>query len=268
VNPLEALPLEDVQSLPDHRQVPIDEVGISGLRYPILLTDGVTEPQRTIASVSMNVDLAEEVRGTHMSRFVEVLDAHAGAIGPATLPSVVTSLRDQLGSRHARISIRFPYFRERTAPVSGLGAAVDYDGYLGAEANGRGVELELGVRAPVTSLCPCSKEISDYGAHSQRGYVELSVRCSPELPPSLDELIDTAEAAASAPIRALLKRPDERYVTMQAYDKPAFVEDIARDIALALREDARLDAFAVQVTNQESIHTHDAVAVVRWRREA
>lgn len=267
MNPLEALSLEDTQSLRDERQVPIDEVGIANLRYPILLTDGVSEPQRTVASVSMHVDLAEDLRGTHMSRFVEALEANAGAIGPATLPGIVAELRDRLDSARARIALEFPYFRARTAPVSGLGAAVDYDGYLAAESNGRGPDLQLGVKVPVTSLCPCSKEISDYGAHNQRGYVELRVRCSPESPLSLDELIDVAESAASAPIHSLLKRPDERHVTMQAYDSPAFVEDIARDVALELREDDRVEAYTVQVTNQESIHAHEAVAVVRWRRD-
>jgi GTP cyclohydrolase I len=268
VNPLEAPSLEDLQNLRDERQVPIEEVGITNLRYPILLTDGVSEPQRTVASVSMHVDLAEDVRGTHMSRFVEALEANAGRIGPATLPAIVAELRGRLGGGRARIALEFPYFRARNAPVSGLGAAVDYDGYLAAESNGHGPDLHLGVRVPVTSLCPCSKEISDYGAHNQRGYVELRVCCSPESPLSLDELIHTAESAASAPIHSLLKRPDERHVTMQAYDSPAFVEDIARDVALALREDARIDAYTVQVTNHESIHTHDAVAVVRWRRNA
>lgn len=268
MNALEAPSLEDIQDRHDARGVPIDEVGIAGLRYPILLTDGVNEPQRTVANVSMQVDLADDLRGTHMSRFVETLEANADAIGPATLPRIVAGLRDRLASDRARIVIEFPYFRTRTAPVSGLTAAVDYDGYLAAEVNGRGPQLELGVRVPVTSLCPCSKEISDYGAHNQRGHVELRARCSTKSPPSLDELIDAAEAAASAPVHSLLKRPDERHVTMQAYDRPAFVEDIARDVALVLREDRRVEAFAVRVTNHESIHTHDAVAVVRWQRDA
>jgi MptA/FolE2 family GTP cyclohydrolase len=162
--------------------------------------------------------------------------------------------------------LEFPYFLERSTPISGLRSVNDYEGRLVAEVNGPRSQLEVGVRVPVASLCPCSKEISDYGAHNQRGYVDLDVRCSSEHPVWLQDLVEVAEGCGSAPIYTLLKRVDERHVTMEAYDNPAFVEDIARDAALALRGDGRVEAFTVRVANQESIHNHEAVARIRWER--
>jgi GTP cyclohydrolase I len=266
VNPLQAASLEDVQTLPDEREVQIDQVGVSDLRYPILVVDRTGFSQRTISTVEMDVDLNADVRGTHMSRFVEVLDAHAGEISVATVPKVAVAIRDRLDSECARVAFRFPYFLERSAPISELSSLTEFFGELRASTRGNVTISEVGVRVALTSLCPCSKEISDYGAHSQRGYVDMSVRCADGAQVWLEDLIEVGEECGSAPVRPLLKRVDERYLTMQAYDNPAFVEDIVRDAAVALRDDRRVAAFRIQATNQESIHHHSAVARVRWER--
>jgi GTP cyclohydrolase FolE2 len=218
----------------------------------------------------MVVELDERTRGTHMSRFVEVLDAHAVALNPSSLRVMVASVRERLATDRARVSLRFPYFLRRRAPVSGMEGMVRYEGRVGAIAGRDGTEIRVGVQVPITSLCPCSKEISDYGAHNQRGYVEIEV-VSPWSAGEasgiwLDDLIGVAEAAGSAPIYSLLKRSDEREVTMQAYDNPAFVEDIVRDVVVSLRDDVRVAQARVKVTNQESIHDHSAIAEVQWSR--
>jgi GTP cyclohydrolase I len=261
VNPL------DVQSLADERGVAIDEIGISGLRLPVRIAREGATPQSTVAEVAMNVDLDATTKGTHMSRFVEVFTEHDDALDVRVLGAIAQELRRRLDSRRAGVALSFPYFLERAAPVTGSAALVEYRGALRAEADA-GLTLSVGARVPVASLCPCSKEISDYGAHNQRGYVEIDVDCRGGDAIAIDELVAIAEAAASAPLYSLLKRPDERFVTMRAYEKPAFVEDIARDVALAVRDDQRVERFAVTVTNLESIHAHDAVATVRRRRSS
>lgn len=266
MNPVEAPLLGDVQGLPDDREVAIDAVGIGSLRYPVIVSDRDGQAQRTVASADMDVDLSAAVKGTHMSRFVEVLDGHAGEVGAGRMMAIASELRSRLGSRRARIALTFPYFLERAAPVSELRAMGDYEGHLLGETYTDSARLEVGVRVPVKSLCPCSKEISDYGAHSQRGYVDVRVRCRPDAPVWLEDLIDLAEQCGSSPVYPLLKRVDERHVTMQAYENPAFVEDIAREAALRLREDARVESFSLRVANQESIHNHEAVARIVWER--
>jgi len=266
MTPLEAVALQDVQALGDDRDIAIDAVGIAGLRYPITIADREGHAQRTVATVDMDVDLGAHVKGTHMSRFVEVLAEQHIEVSVTTVVGVARSLRQRLGSERARVALRFPYFRQRQAPVSGLPALVDCDATLAAEVLGLKQTVRVGVRVPVTSLCPCSKEISDYGAHSQRGYVDMSVECASPRSVWIEDLIDVAEASASAPIYPLLKRVDERHVTMQAYDNPAFVEDIVRDVAVALKGDERIDAFALTATNLESIHNHSAVGRLRWQR--
>ena len=267
MNPLAALPLQDVQALPDDRDLPIDEVGIDELRYPVLVAGRGGERQQTVATVAMNVDLAAEVKGTHMSRFVETLDANANDISPESVGRIAASLHGRLGGTRASIDLRFPYFRELLAPVSGLKSHAELEGRLSAEATRDATITRVAVTVPVTSLCPCSKEISDYGAHNQRGYISLDVTFATGGPMWLEDLIEVADRAGSAPIYPLLKRVDERHVTMQAYDNPAFVEDIARDAAAELRENPRVAKFEVAVANQESIHNHNAVARLRWQRK-
>jgi GTP cyclohydrolase I len=263
--------MKDVQNLPDERRIAIDQVGVSELRYPIVVLDRERQTQQTVARISMSVSLPHHFKGTHMSRFIEVLNRHRGEVTVRTLPAMLAELRDRLQAESARIELTFPYFLERAAPASGARAFMDYDCTFVALADGKEEDFVLGVRVPVTNLCPCSKAISDYGAHNQRGYVTVEVRCArPDggTPAFIwiEELIDLAERSAFAPVYPLLKRPDERHVTMQAYDNPAFVEDIVRNVAADLREDPRVAWFRVHVVNHESIHNHSALARSEWSR--
>ncbi len=265
------LDIEDVQSRGDERQIPIDQVGVSDIRHPIVVLDRARDRQQTVATVSMSVDLPHHFKGTHMSRFIEALNAHHGEVTMRTLPAMLLSLKERLTAERARVEVRFPYFLERIAPSSGARALMDYDCAFIAEANGSSNDFLLSVRVPVTSLCPCSKAISDYGAHNQRGQVTIEVRSTrtsagePELI-WIEELVEVAEASASAPVYPLLKRQDERHVTMQAYDNPVFVEDIVRNVAVRLRADERIAWFHVHAVNHESIHNHSAFARIEWAR--
>jgi MptA/FolE2 family GTP cyclohydrolase len=260
--------LPDAQAQFDARGIEIDEVGVDRLSYPITYRDLRGTSQSSVAEVEFVASLDADVRGTHMSRFVEALHAHRDGVTPATPVVVAQELRRRLGARRAAVELRFTLFIEREAPVTGAAAFMGYGCRLwGSVAEGEPDRARVGVSVPVTSLCPCSKEISDYGAHSQRGYVEFSVEPEPnDRPVWPEELIAVASAAGSAPVYPLLKRADEREVTMLAYDNPAFVEDVARDVAAALTADERVRAFDVQVANEESIHDHRAIARVRWRR--
>lgn len=263
--------LTDVQNSKDGRGVALDQVGVRDLKYPITVLDPKDETQQTVAEVSMSVGLPKEFKGTHMSRFVEVLNQYRGEFTMHTLPGLLQTLQDRLEAERARIEVQFPYFLERTAPVTGKDALMDYECSFVGEVNGKGSTFTLGVTVPVTSLCPCSKEISDEGAHNQRGHVDIKVRSVPneEGNPTMiwiEELVEMAESSASAPLYPLLKRPDERHVTMEAYDNPAFVEDITRDMAVRLKENKRVKWFHVQVESFESIHNHNAFAEVTWDR--
>jgi GTP cyclohydrolase IB len=261
------LVLPDVQAAYDDRGVDIQEVGVDQLSYPIHVLERDGGHQRTIAEVELVASLSADVRGTHMSRFVEVLEECHDNVSLNGAAAMAGAIRDRLGAHSARVVMRFPLFFVREAPVSRETARMRVDCRLDVTANGTASSVVLAVSAPITSLCPCSKEISDYGAHSQRGRVEIEVELAvnghgvPEVWP--DELLDVIDSASSAPIYPLLKRPDERYVTMQAYDNPAFVEDVARDVAVALRNDSRIKRYSISVANEESIHDHRAVARVR-----
>lgn len=263
--------LEDVQSRGDERRISIDQVGVSGLRYPIVVLDREQEKQQTVAYLSLAVDLPHHFKGTHMSRFLEVLNEHRGEVTMNTLPTILRDLRERLDAKSARVEVAFPYFLERIAPVSGARALMDYECSFAGEANGSMEDFVLGVNVPVTTLCPCSKAISDYGAHNQRGYVHMEVRTRraenhrPELI-WIEELVEAAEQSASAPVYPLLKRPDERHVTMQAHDNPVFVEDVVRNVAVRLQNDERISWFRVRVENHESIHNHSAFAQIEWSR--
>jgi GTP cyclohydrolase IB len=271
VNPLEVLALNDVQAQADTRGLPIDHVGIEDLDYPVTILDRRIRHQ-TVASVALGVALPATARGTHMSRFVETLDEHRQHLSGAHLPAVLADLLARLDADAGEITLRFPLFLEREAPASGRSSLMGYEGHLAVRAANGITESRAGVRVAVTSLCPCSKEISDYGAHNQRGHIEIDVlrrdqRAIGE-PIWLADLIDVAEAAASAPLYPLLKRADERHVTMLAYDNPVFVEDIVRNAALALQDDSRVSEFRVKATNLESIHNHNATATITWTRPA
>jgi GTP cyclohydrolase IB len=266
-----AAPLADIQSHLDEREVPIDRVGVADLRWPIVVLDRQQQRQPTVASVSMSVSLPHHFRGTHMSRFIEVLNGHRGELTMRTMPVILRELRERLEADSARMEVSFPYFLERVAPVSRASAVMDYNCSFVGESNPSGEDFVLGVNVPVTSLCPCSKAISDYGAHNQRGIVEVQVRSERGSDGELkliwiEELVEVAETSASAPVYPLLKRADERHVTMHAYNHPAFVEDIVRNVAVRLRVDSRVAWFRVAVRNMESIHNHAAFAVVEWKR--
>ena len=263
--------MEDVQGRRDEREVALDRVGVSGLRYPIVVLDRDHQKQHTVAVLKMSVNLPHEFKGTHMSRFIEVLNEHRGEITMRTVPAILRDLRKKLDAESAHIHLVFPYFLERRAPVSGASALMDYECSFDAAVNGGTDKFVFGVRVPVTSLCPCSKAISDYGAHNQRGYITIDVQTirDPENNFALvwfEELIDIAEQSASAPVYPLLKRADERHVTMQAFDNPVFVEDMVRNVALVLRNDSRIAWFRIDALNQESIHNHSAFASVEWDR--
>lgn len=257
--------LADVQAEPDMRGVPLAEVGIEELRYPLLIADGQGGKREVVATVSMSVGLDANVKGAHLSRFIEVLHDWREQLGPDNTLGMVDELRRRMGSDSARVKLSFPYFLERRAPVSGIPSFVDYGCELEVAATGSGSDLIQQVQVPVTSVCPCSKAISDRGAHNQRGYAMIGVR--PRDPRGdlwFDDLIDVAESSGSSPVYTLLKRPDERHVTMAAYDKPVFVEDMARNAAMALQRDHRIAAYRVRIVNEESIHNHLAYAVIPW----
>jgi len=259
--------LADVQASWDGRNMAVDEVGIAGIRYPVAVADREHGKQDTVAEVSMSVDLPAGVKGAHLSRFVEVLHETAGEITLQAVPAILKATRARLGAGSARLKVSFPFFLRRTAPVTGTAALMDYQCWLGGEANSTGSRVTLGVRVPVTSVCPCSKAISDYGAHNQRSAItiEVSPHDQDGQPAGIwaEELIEAAEAAASSPVFPVLKRPDERHVTMRAHDHPVFVEDMARAVAEALGHDERIAWFAVEAASEESIHNHAAFARIQ-----
>jgi GTP cyclohydrolase IB len=268
---VEPMVLEDIQNSRDHRDIAIDQVGVRDLRYPITVLDEAHDRQETVARLSMSVSLPQDFKGTHMSRFIEVLNAHRGEVTMRTMPTILHELKRRLDAESARIEVHFPYFLDRAAPATGATGLMDYECSFVGESNGTADDFVLGVRVPVTTLCPCSKAISDYGAHNQRGYITVEVRSAPTADgvPALiwiEELVEVAERSASAPVYPLLKRRDERYVTMQAFDKPAFVEDVVRNVAAELQADERVAWFRVHAVNHESIHNHNAFAEIVWRR--
>ena len=261
-----AIAAPDVQAQHDDRGICIDRVGIRGLRYPILIKT-LGGSQTSIGRWELAVELQKDRRGTHMSRFVETLEqwSSESMTGPRVL-AMLADLRHRLDAPLASARCDLTLFVERSAPVSRFSAQHAVDCRFEATTTDRQVDLTLGVRVPVTTLCPCSKEISEYGAHNQRGYVEISAAIEPESDVSFEDLIEVAEASGSAPIYPLLKRVDERHVTMRAYDEPTFVEDVVRRATLSLAEDERVQRFTVHAENQESIHDHAAVATVHWER--
>lgn len=260
--------LEDVQNRLDSRGIAIDAVGVKGLRYPISVWDQARAKQDTIAEISMSVALPAKVKGTHLSRFLEILDEHCGELTQRTIPTVLKEMQRRLHTRDAQLSVAFPYFVPRQAPVTGATALMDYACRFDARISDGSIAFALQVAVPVTSVCPCSKAISDYGAHNQRGLITIKV-CPSQRDGEFDliwieEVIAIAEASASSPVYPLLKRADERYVTMAGYDKPVFVEDMAREATLQLRADDRVAAFTVEAVNDESIHNHGAFARISY----
>ena len=251
--------LPDVQSTADTRRLAIQSVGVKGLRYPLQLETASGETQSTVANLTMTVGLPPEVKGTHMSRFVELLESRSTALSQAGLFGMLDEMLLRLDAASGRIELAFPYFIKKKAPVSGVESLLDYDATLIAEQlAGQPPSLTLRVVAAVTSLCPCSRKISDYGAHNQRSHITLETRL--RAPMAIEELVRLAEEEASCEVFGLLKRPDEKWVTERAYDNPKFVEDLVRDIALRLMREPRIGQWKVISENFESIHNHSAYA--------
>ena len=259
MNAPDRLFLPDVQAFADTRRLAIQNVGVKGLRYPLQLATAGGETLATVATLALTVGLPPEVKGTHMSRFVELLEGHSGALTQDGLFHLLEEMLLRLDATSGRIELAFPYFIRKTAPVSGVDSLLDYDATLIVERRqGETTSLTLRVTAAVTSLCPCSKKISDYGAHNQRSHITLEAKLRATL--SIEELVRIAEEEASCEVFGLLKRPDEKWVTERAYDNPKFVEDLVRDIALRLMDEPRIAEWKVVSENFESIHNHSAYA--------
>ncbi len=253
--------LTDTQSERDDRQLPIDRVGVRSLRFPLRIRDRDSAVQHTVATVSLAVDLPHQYKGTHMSRFVEVLHAHGTELTVATIAGMPQELIKKLHADKAHVEFRFPYFRAKKAPVSCAEGLLDYGVIFEVNADKDASDFVLTVEVPVTTLCPCSKAISARGAHNQRGIVTYAVKFSGE-PIWIEDLIRLVERCASCELYSVLKRPDEKHVTEQAYDNPVFVEDLVRNVAAASNLQEGIAWYRVEAENFESIHNHNAYAVI------
>ncbi len=257
--------MPDVQGSSDERNIAIDKVGVKSVQYPIVLKQACGGDQHTVASINLYVSLPKHKKGTHMSRFLEILNTHHKAITPAQIIPILHEMRKKLDASDAHIEMTFPYFIEKQAPVTKAKGLMNYVVTFEGTSNGSD-DFIMGVRAPATSLCPCSKEISAYGAHNQRCEITARVRFTGML--WIEDLVTIMESSASSPVFAVLKRPDEKFVTELAFDNPKFVEDIIRDLAGALDKESRVTWYEVQSENFESIHNHNAYALItRDKRE-
>ncbi len=251
--------LVDMQGSGDSRGIAIDRVGIKGVRHPASVRTEHGVPQRTVATFDMYVDLPSGVKGTHMSRFLETLAAVDVALDGEGMSVLMQEMLTRLHAAHGHIDVSFPFFILKAAPVSGVRSLMDYEVTLGAtHAPVHGTLQQLAVRVPVTSLCPCSKEISRYGAHNQRSHITIAAELQSHM--AIEELVRIAERAASCELFGLLKRPDEKYVTERAYENPKFVEDLVRDLAVSLDAEPSIRRYQVSAENFESIHNHSAYA--------
>ena len=252
--------IEDVQNRKDTRRIPINKVGIKDIRHPVRVLDRTGGEQNTIASFNMYVNLPHNFKGTHMSRFVEILNNHEREISVKSFKDMMEEMTQRLEAESGHIEMSFPYFVNKTAPVSGVQSLMDYDvTFIGEIIKGQH-QMNIKVVVPVTSLCPCSKKISDYGAHNQRSHVTVNARVNDFV--WIEEIIDMVEQEASCELYGLLKRPDEKHVTERAYNNPKFVEDMVRDVAAVLNKDERISAYIIESENFESIHNHSAYALI------
>ena len=257
--------MPDVQASADDRNIPIDKVGVKRITYPITLhCPGTGGHQHTVAKVNMYVGLPHHQKGTHMSRFLEVLNLHHAELRSDQIMNVCQDVKERLNAEQAHLELQFPYFIHKQAPITSTAGMLDIEVTFEATTNGQFGKNDfiMGVKVPATSLCPCSKEISDYGAHNQRCEIEVKVRFAAGQSMWIEELFEIVENAASANVFAVLKRPDEKYVTEAAYDNPKFVEDIVRDLALMIEEDDRIVWYQVNSENFETIHNHNAYAFI------
>lgn len=253
----------DIQNMRDDRKVSIQKVGVKGLRYPIVLLDKANSVQHTTALVNLYADLPHDFKGTHMSRFIEVFDSHRKDLSMPAFLKMLEAIRESLDAENAYADIHFPYFIEKKAPVSGQSAMMSYDcGYSGKVGPGGRKDFEVLVSVPIQTVCPCSKAISDRGAHNQRGVVTLKVSLGPFF--WIEDLVALVEASASSGVYTLLKREDEKFVTEAAYDNPRFVEDLVREVYVAVQALGKFPAFSVEAENFESIHNHSAYAFVEY----
>ena len=255
-----AVALHDKQSERDHRELRIDKVGVRGLRFPIQVRDKAFAVQNTIATIGMFVDLPKEFKGTHMSRFIEVLNAHGKIVHVENMPDILFAMQEKFHAATSHLEMEFPYFMVKKAPVSGMEGMMDYVARFEAAASDKEIDFVLTVKAMVTTLCPCSKAIAAYGAHNQRGEVTVQIRSRKAV--WIEDLIEIIEGSASSELYALLKRQDEKAVTKRAYDNPVFVEDLVRNVALKLNAHPDITWYKVEAENHESIHNHNAYAMI------
>ena len=257
--------IPDVQGTADTRELAINKVGIKDIRHPVIVKDRTDGQQHTIATFSMFVFLPHQFKGTHMSRFVNILNDHEKEISYTSFNEMLGEMAELLEAESGYIEMHFPYFVNKKAPVSGVESLLDYEVSLIGEIKPGITSTRIKVQVPVTSLCPCSKSISDYGAHNQRSHVTVDAKTSGFI--WIEELIDIVEKQASCELYGLLKRPDEKYVTERAYDNPKFVEDMVRDIAGELNKDDRIRQYVLESENFESIHNHSAYALIEFDKE-
>ena len=253
-------PIADVQSVRDTRRIAINRAGIRAIRHPVRVADKGGEIQHTVASFNMHVNLSHQSRGAHMSRFVEILNSHDEELSVQSFERMVRAMVNKLETDSGDIEMSFPYFMRKTAPVSRIQSLLDYEVTFIGEIRNGSYKFFVKVVVPVTSLCPCSKQVSAYGAHNQRSHMTISVRSSTFI--WIEDMIRMVEDQASSELYSVLKRSDEKYVTEKAYDNPKFVEDAVRDLAAILNRDARVDAYVVESENFESIHNHSAYALI------
>ena len=257
--------IEDVQSRKDTRQIPINKVGIKDIRHPVRVKDRSMGEQHTVACFNMYVNLPHNFKGTHMSRFVEILNQHEREISVESFKEMLKEMAERLEADSGHIEMRFPYFVNKKAPVSGVESLMDYDVTFIGEIHNGVDDMTIKVVIPVTSLCPCSKKISDYGAHNQRSHVTVTARINDFV--WVEEIIELVEQEASCELYGLLKRPDEKQVTERAYNNPKFVEDMVRDVAARLNNEDRISAYVVESENFESIHNHSAYALIEKNKQ-
>jgi len=255
--------ISDIQSLKDHRNIEINKVGVKSIRYPITVLDKKNGTQHTIATINMYVNLPHHFKGTHMSRFIEILNRYRQGINITNISTIMNDMKKSLRAESAHMEIEFPYFIEKHAPVTKAKSLMEYTCKFWGSHNDR-LDIIVGVEVPITTLCPCSKEISKKGAHNQRSMVTVKIRFKKIF--WIEDLIKIVEQSASSEVYAILKRPDEKYVTEKAYDNPMFVEDVVRNVAGKLRKDQNINWFSVESENIESIHNHNAYAFIERKR--
>ena len=258
--------LIDVQAIQDTREIPINRVGIKDLSHPIQIQNKDGSQSSSVATFSMSVSLPHDQKGTHMSRFIQIVNESETVVSAKNFHKLLNDMVARLDAENGYIEMQFPYFMEKTAPVSGVKSLMDYQVNIVGQIENSYLDSTLEITVPVKSLCPCSKEISDYGAHNQRSHITVGINGSSKL--WLDELIKIVESQASAELFAILKRPDEKYITERAYNNPKFVEDVVRDLANVLDNNDKVTRYYVHAENFESIHNHSAFAVVEHDKSA